>query len=126
MPDERRVRAWAADPEHEFAPQYARARETGYHKMADDLLHIADDNSCDTRTVFRDDEEIEVADTDVIARARLRVDTRKWLLSKALPKVYGEKSTVDVNATLSLSAEMERFLNGIAAGGAVAPPKADK
>ena len=26
-----------------------------------------------------------------IARARLRVDARKWLLSKLLPKVYGDK-----------------------------------
>ena len=30
-------------------------------------------------------------DHDVIARSRLRVDTRKWYLSKVLPKVYGEK-----------------------------------
>ncbi len=26
-------------------------------------------------------------------RSRLRVDTRKWLLSKALPKIYGDKLT---------------------------------
>jgi len=26
-----------------------------------------------------------------VARDRLRVDTRKWLLSKALPKIYGDK-----------------------------------
>ena len=27
-------------------------------------------------------------------RARLRVDTRKWILSKMLPKVYGDKFQV--------------------------------
>jgi hypothetical protein len=38
------------------------------------------------------DELIEIADGgDDPARDRLRVDARKWLLSKALPKVYGDK-----------------------------------
>jgi hypothetical protein len=27
---------------------------------------------------------------------RLQVDTRKWLLSKALPKIYGDKLTAEV------------------------------
>src|SRR5262245_53703162 len=43
MPSDRMVRAWALDAEHPFSPQYARAREIGYHKMADELLDIADD-----------------------------------------------------------------------------------
>ncbi len=30
-------------------------------------------------------------------RARLRIDTRKWLAGKLKPKVYGEKQVVDVN-----------------------------
>lgn len=72
MPSERTVRRWAADRES-FSPQYAKARESGYQGMADELLEIADDKSGDP------------------ARDRLRLDTRKWLLSKALPKVYGDK-----------------------------------
>ena len=28
---------------------------------------------------------------DVIARSRLRVDTRKWYASKLAPKIYGDK-----------------------------------
>src|ERR1700757_750456 len=27
---------------------------------------------------------------------RLRVDTRKWMLAKALPKIYGDKLTAEV------------------------------
>ena len=30
-------------------------------------------------------------------RSRLRVDTRKWLLSKALPKIYGDKVTAEIS-----------------------------
>lgn len=76
MPDERTVRRWALDEEHPFAPQYARAREQGYHAMADEILDMADD--C-------------FAEAAAVSKARLRVDTRKWLLSKALPKIYGDK-----------------------------------
>jgi hypothetical protein len=31
-----------------------------------------------------------------IQRSRVRIDTRKWLLSKMLPKVYGDKTEVAV------------------------------
>ena len=79
LPSERTIRRWALDPEHPFSPQYARAREVGYHKMADDLLDIADG---------------EVTEPGQVARDRLRTDSRKWLLSKALPKVYGDKLAI--------------------------------
>lgn len=72
MPAPQTVLRWTAKSDV-FAEQYAKARETGYRLMADDLTEIADDKSGDP------------------ARDRLRLDTRKWLLSKALPKVYGDK-----------------------------------
>ncbi len=79
LPSERTIRRWALDAEHPFSPQYARAREVGYHKMADDGLDIADASETDAGQVARD---------------RLRVEYRKWLLSKALPKVYGDKLAI--------------------------------
>ena len=88
MPDEKAVRNWAGNPEHPFAPQYAQAREIGYQVMADELLEISDDSKCD---VIVDEEGNERPNTEIVARSRLRVDTRKWLLSKALPKVYGDR-----------------------------------
>jgi hypothetical protein len=41
--------------------------------LADEILEIADDIAGDP------------------ARDRLRLDTRKWLMSKIAPKVYGDK-----------------------------------
>jgi hypothetical protein len=74
--------------EHEaFAEQYARARQTGYALLADELIEIADNGLNDTYET----ENGPAVNQDVIARSRLRVDTRKWMLSKMLPKVYGEK-----------------------------------
>ena len=64
-----------------FKDQYARAREAGYLAMADELLEIADNPD---------------ADKDAVQRDRLKVDTRKWLLSKALPKIYGDKVSAEV------------------------------
>lgn len=67
------------DVEHPFSPQYARAREIGYHSWSDGMVDIADDASGDA------------------VRDRLRVDTRKWLLSKALPKIYGDKTQTEIS-----------------------------
>jgi hypothetical protein len=53
------------------------------------LFSIADDGKNDT---YEDDEGRTRTDHDVIARSRLRVDTRKWYLSKVLPKIYGDRT----------------------------------
>ncbi len=97
MPDERRVRAWASDVDHPFSPKYLRARELGYLKMADDLVDISDDGSNDWMERKRGEDTITVVDHEHIARSKLRIDTRKWLLSKALPKIYGDKTAHEVS-----------------------------
>jgi hypothetical protein len=76
MPVARTVRRWALDPDHPFSPQYARAREIGYHAMADQIFAHADR---------------KLDDSEAVARDRLKVETRKWFLSKCLPKLYGDK-----------------------------------
>lgn len=89
---------WTQDKEKtEFYEQYARAREIGYLRMADEILDCADDGRNDWITrKTRGGGEIEVFNKEAAERSKLRVDTRKWLLSKALPKIYGDK--LDVNA----------------------------
>lgn len=75
----------------EFVEQYARAKEESAEAMAEDILDIADDGTNDWMTIQKGKLEIEVPDKEVIMRSRLRVDTRKWLMSKMKPKKYGEK-----------------------------------
>lgn len=95
MPDRCTVRAWALDIP-KFSAQYARAREIGWSDVAEDLLDIADDPTGDA------------------VRDRLRVDTRKWLLSKMLPKVYGDKTQVvggsETDAPVRVIAEIRRSI----------------
>lgn len=82
------IRSWAGDPDHPFSAQYIRAREVGYMRMADEVIEISDDSGDDIKVT---DDGQEVTNHDVITRSRLRVDTRKWLMSKALPKIYGDR-----------------------------------
>lgn len=76
------------------AEQYARAKEAQIEALADEMLEIADNPTGD---VYADDEGGMRLAPDVVQRSRLRVDTRKWLLSKLAPKKYGDK--VDIEHT---------------------------
>lgn len=97
MPDESTVRKWALEDRGGFYPQYAQAREIGYQAMADEVLEISDDGRNDwVERQGEDDSKTYVLNGEHVQRSRLRVDTRKWLLSKALPKVYGDKITQEV------------------------------
>ena len=89
MPAISTVLAWLFDGEHdEFSEQYARARRAQAELRADEVIDLADDNAADWTI---DEKGKKVVDHDHIARSRLRVDTRKWVASKLLPKVYGDK-----------------------------------
>lgn len=96
MPAESVIRWWAAQPAHPFSAMYAHARAIGYDRMADEIIEISDDGTNDytTRQTGKDGDggTEKVVNHDHIARSRLRVDTRKWLMSKALPKVYGDRA----------------------------------
>jgi hypothetical protein len=64
-----------------IAHQYARATAAKWRVIADELLDVADDRSYMGRTDA----------AAVVTQQRLAVDTRKWLLSKMLPKTFGDK-----------------------------------
>jgi hypothetical protein len=75
MPDEGTVYRWISR-HPEFREIYAHARELQAMRWAEEVLTIADNTTLDPQD------------------RRIRVDTRKWLLSKVLPRIYGDKLTV--------------------------------
>lgn len=81
-----------------FAEQYARARLAQADVLAEDCVDIADDGSNDTMV---DEDGNERCDHEWLARSRLRLDTRKWLAAKFLPKLYGDRQQVDSNVTIT-------------------------
>lgn len=96
MPHESVVRWWAAQPEHPFSTMYVRARQIGYLHMGDELLDIADNAKNDWMERADDDgRTMMVLNREAIARSQLRIETRKWVLAKALPKIFGEKVAME-------------------------------
>lgn len=85
MPAASTVCLWNIDNLHGFSEQYARARRSQAELMANEILKIADDTSKDEFG------ELGIPNNVSVQRHRLMVDTRKWYLSKVLPKVYGDK-----------------------------------
>ncbi len=94
MPAASSVIGWVNRDESGFAERYARAREVGYALLADELIHIADTPM--EGTVITSKEWGEERKTgDMLEHRKLQVDTRKWMLAKMLPKVYGDKQQIE-------------------------------
>lgn len=93
MPDKSTVFRWLAINE-KFRDQYARAREIQQEHHAEELLDIADDGRNDWMA-SNDEENLGYKlNGEHIQRSRLRVDARKWLMSKLAPKRYGDKTQI--------------------------------
>lgn len=96
MPSRETVYAWVRSNK-EFSDMYARAKELQLDRMAEDLLEISDDGTNDWMERATRSGDVEtVVNNEHINRSRLRVDTRKWLLSKLMPKKYGEKTALEL------------------------------
>jgi hypothetical protein len=76
------------DSNKSFASNYARALSLRADFMADAVMDISD-NGANDFTTGRNGEM--VLDAEHVQRSKLRVDTRKWLMSKFKPKVYGDR-----------------------------------
>jgi hypothetical protein len=72
------VTHWLMKQEHPFIQQYARAKEQQAEYLADEMMEIADD--CPPLKFHVD-------------KAKLQVETRKWIASKLKAKKYGDKIT---------------------------------
>ncbi len=77
----------------EFSAQYREAKLQQAELFAEDIIDIADDDSGD---VIYGENGI-VQNSEFIARSRVKIDARKWIACKLLPKVYGDKSEVTNN-----------------------------
>lgn len=77
----------------EFSSMYAQAKLKQADLMAEEILEIADDATNDYMESLSQEEQGEAwrYNGEHVNRSRLRIDTRKWLASKLLPKQYGDK-----------------------------------
>lgn len=82
-----------------FNDLYLSARAIGMESMSDEMLGIADDDTLDTNS---DGSPNNVA----VRRDGLRVDTRKFLLAKLAPKVYGDRQTIEHTGAVAHTIEI--------------------
>lgn len=98
LPAKATVLRWIARHD-EFRDQYVRAKAEGAEAIAEEMFDIADDAANDW--MERLDAEGQgigwQLNGDHVRRSQLRIDTRKWYLSKIMPKKYGDK--LEVNNT---------------------------
>jgi hypothetical protein len=86
MPNRWTVYDWAKK-KPEFLARFNEARERLCDYWADEIVAIADDST-------KDYQGNGVLDEDHLTRARVRIDTRKWLLSKLKRATYGDSRLV--------------------------------
>lgn len=68
--------------------KYARAKDAGLDVWSDEITGIPDDVEPDAASV---------------AKARLQIDSRKWLLSKLAPKKYGDALALEHSGNVGLT-----------------------
>jgi hypothetical protein len=73
MPPESTVRWWYLNDQDGFTARYAHARECQAEAWADEIVAIS--KECDTEPNDR----------------RVRIDAKKWLMSKLVPKRFGDR-----------------------------------
>lgn len=87
LPDSTSVYLWL-NKYPDFSRKYLQAKASQAHVLADECIEIADDTSDDIK--IDPETGMEVCNTDFIARARLKIDTRKWMAGRLAPKIYGK------------------------------------
>lgn len=92
MPHHSTVIRWAVQDRDGFSHRYTQAREIQAHRWAEEILEIADNESKDWHV--DEDGNLRV-EREQVQRSKLRVDTRKWLLSKLLPEDFGKKQRIE-------------------------------
>jgi len=95
MPLEQTVRNWHINDINGFAAKYAQARVAQAHRWAEEIVTLSD-----MPPPLTPDGRY---DSGAVAHQRLMVDTRKWLLSKVLPKVYGDRVNLDHGGSITIN-----------------------
>ena len=80
---------------NEYLDQYARALRVRADMQAEEIIEIAD-------KTYTTNEELTAA--------KMRIDARKWLMSKMSPKKYGDKVELDHGVTEELKEIVVKYV----------------
>jgi hypothetical protein len=110
MPTRQAVHEWIADNRAGFGDKYARAKEVQLERFAEEIIDIADAVAGETESA-------------AVQAAKLRVDSRKWVAARLMPKKYGDTvrhahggddtaPPIQVDATLTPAEAYRRMKDG--------------
>ena len=109
MPSARTIGRWAMDDVHGFCDRYEMARRLQGDTIFDEVVDL-------TNQVFKDNVEVQAA--------RLKVDARKWFLSKLLPDRFGDKVEITNRTEKLTDAEVDaQLLNLLETAGHTSLPQ---
>lgn len=77
--------------------RFKEAQEMRTEFLAGEILEIADGI-----------DSIDAASPDTVNRDKLRIDTRKWLMSAHNRKRYGESKQIEMNGTISINDALQQ------------------
>lgn len=106
LPCRKTVHDWIVNDLHGFSNRYARAKEACIDRMAEEIIEIADTPEIGTKTVSKAT-GMETTEGDMVEHRRLKIDARKWYLSKVAPKKYGDK--LDLNHTGGVTVRVKDY-----------------
>jgi hypothetical protein len=110
IPADSTVRLWVLDDRDGFSARYARARDLHLEGMADEITEIAEDGRNDwMERETKSGRIVTALNEEAVARSRLRIDSRKWLLSKLKPERYGD--SLKLTGQLDLNHKTDDQLN---------------
>ena len=104
------------DEDSQFAIDYTRARDVGFEILAEEALHIADNQHVGRKVVTNsgateDEDTMTVTEEDMLGHRKLQIDTRMRLLKAWHPKKYGDKTILagDDKAPVVIEASFDIF-----------------
>lgn len=104
--------------ENSHKDMYAQAKWHRHNRLAEDTIKISDEVIgnpvlVDGVLLMIDGKPVTVVDAASVQHARLKVDTRKWLVSKMLPKVYGDKLDIEHSGNVGIGDALTKALQGL-------------
>lgn len=90
-----------------FSDKFNEAKKCQAELGAEEMLEIADDAINDYMENVDDNKKVGYTfKGENVQRSKLRVETRKWIASKLLPKAYGTNMQEQVNESVTLVEKM--------------------
>lgn len=110
MPGQSTIYRWLVDNK-EFREMYESARKDGAHTLASQIQEIADSEPL---KVF-DEQGNKRYDSGSISYNKLRMEARKWLAAKYLPRVYGDRQILagDEDNPVHVNSNVGEVFDGI-------------